>query len=444
MKSSGLIKIGKFFFLALFLLVFHHQGMAQDWQEKAIRFVIGFAENDIDGMHTEFSDQMQQELGKRQLSEIRNQIYTKLGDLETILDPDFSTTGEGEAYIFPLIFEYGNLGIKLNFNQSGDMIGFFFVPYELPNEYIFPPYFMPDLVDKMDIPLPGEYSLRGQLVKPKGMGPFPLVILIPGSGPQDMDLTLGPNKPFTDIAVGLAMQGIATYRFDKRTYSYPEAFKDNYTVDEEIVLDVIRAYKLMLNQAEVDKENIFLLGHSFGGMLSPRIAENLQDIRGVILMAANARPVEDMILEQIEYIYRYSGDEIDNPQLKQIKKMVENVKQLTPESTFQKHELPFSVPKEYWLDLKNYNPAQTLKKLKTPTLILQGGRDYQVTSKDFDLWEKSLRRKQKTSVQYSSLNHLFFEGEGPSLPEEYEVRGYVPLYVISDIAEWVSEKKVRK
>ena len=426
--------------IALFLLSIHV--FAQQWEQKGIAFVINFAEENMDSLRRDFSDELDAQLPTEQIQAIRDDVYAKMGDLETILEPDYVENDDFETYTFPLIFEHGNLGVKLSISHEGEIVGFYLVPYELPDQYIPPPYMMPDLVEEIDIPIPGEYRLEGQFVKPRGLGPYPLVILIPGSGPQDMDLSMGNNKPFKDLALGLAMHGIATYRFDKRTFTYPDAFQDDYTVYEEIVHDAQRAFELMSNQAEVDKSNIYFLGHSFGGMLMPRILGSTPKAKGAVLMAANARPVEDLILEQIEYIYNYEEENQSNDKhFKEIKQLVENVKKLEEGEEMNRNNLPFGIPASYWLDLKDYEPAKALRKQRVPVLILQGERDYQVTTKDYKVWRKSIRKRFREAHLYPKLNHLFFEGEGPSLPDEYHKQGNVPLYVIMDIADWIKDSK---
>ena len=99
-------------------------------------------------------------------------------------------------------------------------------------------------------------------------------------------------------------------------------------------------------------------------------------------------------------------------------------------------------PAGYWLDLREVHPVAEAKLLKLPMLILQGGRDYQVTQADFDTWNSGLHNSPNASFKlYPKLNHLFVAGEGKSSPQDYELPGHVAEQVVNDIAEWVLKQK---
>src|SRR5690606_33004513 len=122
----------------------------------------------------------------------------------------------------------------------------------------------------------GTWALPGTLTLPKKEGKFPAVILVHGSGPNDRDETLGPNKPFRDLAHGLATRGIAVLRYDKRTLVHPKALASEVgaalTLREETIDDALAAAALLRTIPEVDASKIFVVGHSLGGTAIPRIA----------------------------------------------------------------------------------------------------------------------------------------------------------------------------
>jgi fermentation-respiration switch protein FrsA (DUF1100 family) len=98
----------------------------------------------------------------------------------------------------------------------------------------------------------------------------------------------------------------------------------------------------------------------------------------------------------------------------------------------------FGIPALYWLDLRNYSPIDSVKLLRQRILVLQGGRDYQVTAVDLANWQKALAgKKNVTFKSYPALNHLFMEGTGKSTPDEYMKPGHIPQAVIDDIAAWI-------
>ena len=136
---------------------------------------------------------------------------------------------------------------------------------------------------------------------PKGKGPFPGLVLVQGSGPHDRDETVGGSKPFKDLAWGLASRGIAVLRYVKRTKQYP-TIDAAPTMTAETVDDAVRAAELLSRQSEIDLQRIFVLGHSQGGYMMPRIMQRDAGLAGVIVMAGNVRPLDELIVEQTEYL----------------------------------------------------------------------------------------------------------------------------------------------
>jgi len=160
-------------------------------------------------------------------------------------------------------------------------------------------------------------------------------------------------------------------------------------------------------------------------------------------MAGNIRPLEDTILEQFTYLYSLSGSMTDEQKatLESLKVKVARVKDLKPSEEVPSTELPLGISATYFLDLHNHHTEEILKKLSMPMLILQGGRDYQVSpTNDFEIWEKELKTRDNVYLKlFPSLNHLFIEGEGKSTPQEYGVEGHVSEEVIRVISQWLKE-----
>ena len=108
-------------------------------------------------------------------------------------------------------------------------------------------------------------------------------------------------------------------------------------------------------------------------------------------------------------------------------------------------ELVFGGPKSYWVDLQGYDPAEAAKSLTQPLPILQGGRDYQVTRKDFDRWKQALGSRPGVEFNlYPELNRLFITGTGRSEPKEYDTPGLVAEPVITDIVRWIASLPAKK
>ena len=157
-------------------------------------------------------------------------------------------------------------------------------------------------------------------------------------------------------------------------------------------------------------------------------------------MAAATRPIEDMMLEQTEYIDMLDGrmSREEKAALKDLKGQIARIKRLSPDTTLSENETILGAKESYWLDIKNYDPPDVSKAHSWPMLILQGERDYQVTKQDYENWEKSLKSHNNVTFKmYPELNHLFMQGKGKSTPDEYYRAGHVSKQVIDDIADWI-------
>ena len=288
----------------------------------------------------------------------------------------------------------------------------------------------------------GGWPLPGTLTLPVGDGPFPAVVLVHGSGPNDRDESFGPNKPFRDLAEGLASRGIAVLRYDKRTRAHASRVGGlrDFTVKEEVVDDAVAAVKKMRETAGIRADRVFVLGHSLGGMLAPRIAAADPSIAGLILMAAAVKPLEQAIVDQTRYLAMLDGKISAEEQaaLDAVTKLAADVRALKP-SDPPIVSPPFSAPASYWLDLRGYDPPAAASLLKQPMLVLQGERDYQVTMDDFAAWQRALGSRANVQLKsYPALNHLFIAGSGPSAPAEYQRPGHVDEAVVRDIAAWIT------
>jgi uncharacterized protein len=303
--------------------------------------------------------------------------------------------------------------------------------------------YTPRTFSEREVTVGGEWALPGTLTVPGGAGPFPAVVLVHGSGPNDRDETLGPNKPFRDLAWGLADHGIAVLRYDKRTrvYGPKMAALTTLTLKEETVDDAVLAAALLRQQPEVNPDKVFVLGHSLGGMAIPRIGAADPALAGLIVMAGPTRPFADMIMEQVRYIANADGtiSPAEQGQIDQLQTQVDAINDPTLDADTPAAQL-LNVPAAYWLDLRGYQPAEAARSLAQPMLIMQGERDYQVTLDDLAGWRAALAgRENVTFKQYPALNHLFIAGSGPSTPAEYGTEGSVDPAAIDDIAAWIGE-----
>jgi uncharacterized protein len=339
-------------------------------------------------------------------------------------------------------FERATIELRVAFDPADRIGGLGFLPPASAVPYTAPAYVTPAAFRDEAVTVDaGGWPLPGTLSMPAGDGPFPAVVLVHGSGPNDRDESLGPNKPFRDLGEGLASKGIAVLRYDKRTrvHGGRVAGLRGFTVKDEVVDDAVAAVKKLRETRGIRPDRVFVLGHSLGGMLSPRIALGDPSIAGLILMAGPARPLEQSIVDQIRYLTMLDGTVSAEEQkaLDAAIKLVADVKALKP------GDPPivspqFGAPASYWIDLRDFDPPAAASRLQLPMLVLQGERDYQVTMDDFAAWRRALGSRANVQFKsYPALNHLFIAGTGPSAPAEYGRPGHVDQAVVEDIAAWI-------
>lgn len=294
--------------------------------------------------------------------------------------------------------------------------------------------------------------LRGALTLPEGKGPFPAVVLVAGSGAHDLNETVGPNQPFRDIADGLAKHGVASLRYDKRTFDYGAKVAGNsdFTVDDEVTDDALTALHELASQKEIDSHRVFVLGHSLGAMMAPRIAKHDKRLAGVIMLAAPARSFLAVIAAQIRELGVRQGASTQMI-AKQEQAIADEQKLLghadaahPPQGTFEL--LPdHPVQQAYLLSLNDYHQVATAKSLDLPMLILQGSNDFQVSpTLDFNAWKKVLAGEPRVTFHlFPELSHLFMPGPTRS-PEDYSQPAHVVPAVIDTIAKWIKAQPSAK
>ncbi len=352
--------------------------------------------------------------------------------------PEFVRQGEMTRVTQRAQYQYATLLFTCFIEQkSGLVAGFFYKP--LPPEPMENEWFREE-----EVTIGGEWPLPAILLIPKdAKKPIPCLVLVHGSGPQDRNATSGPNRIFEDIAHGLGKEGIASLRYDKRTKVYPAEVRKQTTctLDDETVDDAVEALGKAASDPRLKNSPLFLLGHSLGGMLIPRIAMRTSLPSGYIFMAAPARKMADLYRAQTRYLLDNSPG-LTEPRKKELTDELE-----TMLSNGKKTGLLFgqTVQPSYWNDLFGYDPLGFIENVKCPTLFLQGGRDYQVTAEDFILWKNAFKNNPgSTFILYEDLNHLMQRGRGKSMPEEYYKKENVSNRVIEDIAAFIRKYSVKK
>ena len=426
------------------------QAAADELVVKARAMFEALARGDFAAAARDFDETMMKVSGPEKLEEFWKQVPEKLGLFKRQTAARRDQFAGYEVVYITCEFDKVTLDARVVFDKNKKIAGFQFVPSLPPANYDPPRYADAAMFEEKEVTVGAkDWPLPGTLAMPKGEGSFPAVVLVHGSGPNDRDETLGPNKPFQDISWGLATRGIAVLRYDKRTLIYgPKLVADpklaaGLTVKEETIDDALAAIRFLQETAGIDPKRIFILGHSLGGMLVPRIALAGRDldIAGFIIMAGLTQPVAETYLRQMTYLFSLDGEVSagEKKQLEEIKAQVARINALKEEDAGSSERFINASP-AYWLDLRDYYPPDVALQVGKPMLILQGSRDYQVTTIDFENWKEALEGRPGVEFRhYPKLNHLFFEGEGIPTPNEYSLQhGSVAEEVIADITSFIS------
>ncbi|MBK8029600.1 MAG: alpha/beta fold hydrolase [Chloroflexi bacterium] len=431
--------------LALPFGVFAQEATEEPTVAQAQTVLDRLINGDFAGIYEQFSPEVQAALTAEQLEGAWGDLVQQVGDFQGLIATDYAA--DSNTAILHLNFELIPLDLLVTYNADNQISGLRFAqsslqPTAVPT-FSDPPYADTAVFSETEVMInaDGAYPLPGTLSMPAADGLVPAVLLLSGSGPNDRDETLYSNKPFRDLAWGLATQGIAVLRFDKRTLihgagSDPTAL----TIDFEYTEDALAALELLRGTEGIDPERIYVAGHSLGGYILPRIAAQAANIAGLIYLAPLARPIQDAIVDQTRYLAELDGtvSAADQQAIDAMQALSDQINALTEEDA-DDDTLLFGAMPIYYLDLQGYDPVATAADLDLPMLFIQGERDYQVTVADeLVLWQAGLEsRDDVTFATFPTLNHLLFPGDGAPSPQEYQTPGHVDGGVINTIADGI-------
>lgn len=294
-----------------------------------------------------------------------------------------------------------------------------------------------------------EFPLKGRLTIPDGAdGPVPAVVMVHGSGSSNMDEKVMKLTPFRDLAEGLANHGIASIRYDKRSLVHPrKMLKQVVTVKEETIEDAVLAVDMLKADPRIDSSRIFILGHSMGAMLAPRIDAEGGDVRGLILMAGTPYRLEDVVLRQL----KQAGGSRSVLRLivaledRFYSKKFDGLYEMSDEEA-KKKKFAGGTTLYYFKEMGQKTATDYLLENDKPVLIMQGGKDFQVLADDdFRKFKEELAGRANTFYKlYPDLNHVFVEAIFDDIlkaSKEYSVRRHIKEEVIGDIANFVNDQK---
>lgn len=294
----------------------------------------------------------------------------------------------------------------------------------------------------------GKYPLNGLLTLPEGDGPFPAAVLVHGSGSSNMDEKVGKMTPFRDLAEGLASQGIACVRYDKRSFAHGlKMLRDKrlmITVKEETIDDAISALNLLKADPRINPDQVFLIGHSMGAMLAPRIDAEGGDCRGLVLLAGTPRKLEEVLKDQVEeqlsqmpaLLRKLSGK-----RMHQLIAQFDGMYELSDEEAKTK-KIGGGTTVYYFKEMGEHPAGAYLKNLEKPLLVMQGGKDFQAKADvDYRGYQDLLAGKPTVTFRlFEELNHCFVPAictDISKAKKEYSTERHIGPEVITQIARWI-------
>jgi len=292
-----------------------------------------------------------------------------------------------------------------------------------------------------------RYPLKGMLTLPDNTSaPVPAAVFVHGSGSSNMDEKVGKLTPFRDLAHGLAAHGIASVRYDKRSFAHPfKLIKEKpLTVKKETIEDAILAAELLRRDPRIDPDRVFIIGHSMGAMLAPRIDAEGGNFRALILLAGTPRKIEEVLIDQTdEMLAEMKGlsRKIAGKQIAKIRKMFDGLYEMS-DAEAQKKKFGGGTTMYYFKEMGEHPAESYLKNTDKPLLILQGEKDFHVKADvDFALYKKLLKDHPRVQYRlYENLNHVFVPsvyGLISKAKQEYNVEAHIGEDVTADIAHWI-------
>lgn len=439
--------------LTMLLLVSTLPAKAQDTNEN---FALQFAKDMMSGeknteLYELFTDEVKAQLPQDAFSGLWPQLTVMCGAFEEFGDLQTQQASGLTVYLQRLNMGKQDLIMQLAVNEAGKIAGINFTP--APKEEGSTPktYDLPEGIVEEEVTVgEGEWALPGTLTLPESGSAFPAVVLVHGSGANDRDETVGSTKMFRDLAWKLAQNGIAVLRYDKRTFVHgskitPE-MQAAFTVKEETVDDALLAGKMLASDSRIDSTKIFLVGHSMGAMLGPRIVSESNGLyAGMVLISGTPLPLTDILIAQNNDILSKLTEEqraAEQPKLDaEIQKLNDFLKMPAEET---KSVTVFGMPGYYLYEMRQFDPAALILALKLPTLIMQGGKDFQVSvGNGLDAWKKAVGEQEFITYKlYPELNHPMMAYTGdPALQyslQEYNNPANMDETAENDIINWIA------
>ncbi|WP_439025487.1 alpha/beta fold hydrolase [Haloarchaeobius sp. DT45] len=400
---------------------------------RATDLTIKLGDGDFDSVADVFVGEAAEQVSADLLRQAWTTQTTGKGEFTSVASAEYSEQNGVHVVVVRATFQSGILLVNWGFDDAGGAVGLRFTQPQA--EWSPPDYVDESAFTESERTLSSPAcDLGATLSMPTGSGQVPGVVLVHGSGPNDRDETIGPNKVFKDLAWGLASQGVAVLRYDKRTFACDVSATDEVTIDDVTVEDAVTAIERLAGEDRVAE--VVVVGHSLGALAAPRIASQAE-VSGVVMLAAPHTPLWRLIPQQVRYLSELDGT-VSDPEQEQIDSY-EMAADRIAEGEFAASETLMGFSGAFWQSLKDYDHVATADAVSVPMLLAQGGRDYQVPPSELDSWAGALTRETVSFKSFAALNHLLMPGDGPANPGEYLVQSHVGADLVDEVAEFVRE-----
>lgn len=316
------------------------------------------------------------------------------------------------------------------------------------------------------VTFPGAVAnLAGTLTVPRGAGPFPAVVLIAGSGPNDRDETIFGHKPFWVMADYLTRRGIAVLRYDKRGIGASLGDYGHATT-LDFAADAAAAVAWLRTRRDIAHGRIGLIGHSEGGLIAPIVADKDRSVAFVVLLAAPGMDGQTILGLQAVLVAQAAGV----PEAKIAQNQILNseiyaaVEASSSEADAQARIAPLlakaaadgalpaaaldaqgaAVASDWFRFFLSYDPLPALRQVRCPVLALAGAKDLQVPSKEnLPLLRQALSANSNATVEeLPGLNHLFQDAKTGGVGEYAAIEETLSLRLLERVSGWI-EARVR-
>jgi dienelactone hydrolase len=391
-----------------------------------------------------FGEKMAAAVPADKLQAVWESLPTQAGAARGRGEPALQREGDVQVVTVPLHYANVELLAKTVVGADGKVEGFMIQP--APAAAAPAPAADAPVIERDMSVGDGERALPGTLALPKGEAPakgWPAIVLVHGSGAHDRDETIGPNRPFLDIARGLAAQGVAVLRYEKRSKARPQDYAGgNVTIDNETTDDAVTAVEALRKVPGIDPSRVFVLGHSQGAMMAPRIAAHAAQagapVAGIVLMAAPSRKLLDILIEQQRRLAVLDDGHTSEQEAAAIANLERQVALVRAGGDVAPEDSPLKQPATYWRSTDAVDPVAEAKADALPMLVLQGTRDIQVVDADWQRWKGAFHDDPAVTFKlYDGLSHLGIKVEGDDDMAAYSVPGHVDAQLIADVAAWI-------